>query len=208
MNLVQHYNDLTEVNELRVFTNFAVDLAALEKKIITRIAFTDAKDSYETPKRLLDAGWTIAKKTLDWHDSHHGDSGVNLFYKIFPENVSDVNDKQTRKRSTYSCHHSLSGSCSMGLWDKLDKDWIVNMARSWPERYITLIRLDRKRTKEEIAKMRYYRYKLVFKSDVARYFCNGWSPEEWPGVEGDRAFWATPKAPKKNGFIYKPPKES
>jgi hypothetical protein len=202
--LVQHYNDLTEVNNLRCYGNFADDLKKLEGEIKTRIAFTDAKDYYETPKLLLAAGWKIAKKTLDWHDAHRGDSGVNLFYKIFPYNVSDVNDKQTRKRSIYTCHHSLSGSCSMGLWDKLDKDWIVNIqARCYPERYITLLRIDRKRTKEEIAKMRYYRYKLVFKSDVARYFCNGFDPEGWTEAM-DRAFWAKPEAPKKNGFVYKP----
>jgi len=207
MRLVQHYNDLTEINQLRAYAGqtFEEAIKAQEALIRTRIAFTDAKDSYETPKLLLAAGWKIAKKTLDWHDSHRGDSGVNLFYKIFPNNVSDPNDKQTRKPSTYTCHHSLSGSCSMGLWDKLDKDWIVNIdKRSYPERYLTLLRIDRKRTKEEIAKMRYYRYYLVFKSDVARYFCNGWEPDKWPGVKGDIAFWNTPEAPKKNGFIYKP----
>jgi len=207
MQLVQHYNDLTEINCLRKYAGqtFEEAIKAQEALIKTRIVFTDAKDSYETPKLLLAAGWKIAKKTLDWHDFHGGDAGVNLFYKIFPDNVSDLNDKQTRKPSTYTCHHSLSGSCSMGLWDKLDKDWIVNMdGRYYPERYITLLRIDRKRTKEEIAKMRYYRYYRVFKSDVARYFCNGWKPNNWPGAIGDRAFWNTPEAPKKNGFIYKP----
>jgi len=205
VNLVQHYNDLTEINNLRCFTDFAKDLAKLEKQIKTRIAFTDAKNCYSTPGQLEAAGWKIGSKTLDWHDLHQGDYCVNLFYKIFPENVSYPKDKQTRKPSTYPCHHSLSGSCSMGLWDKLDKEWIVRKAdRSYPERYITLIRLDRKRTKEEIAEMRYYRYRLVFKSDVARYFVNGWRPEEYPGDVGDRKFWATDKAPKKHGFVYKP----
>src|SRR5208282_943052 len=106
MQLVQHYNDLTEINGLRIFTNFEKDLASMEKQIKTRIAFTDAKDNYQTPRLLLAAGWKIGAKTLDWHDSHHGDNCVNLFYKIFPDNVSNLEDKQTRKRSTYTCHHS------------------------------------------------------------------------------------------------------
>ena len=206
MQLVQHYNDLTEINGLRVWNkSFAEDIAELEKQVKTRIAFTDAKDCYETPKLLTAAGWKIGSQTLDWHDSHRGDYCVKLFYKLFPHNVSDPNDKQTRKSSTYTCHHSLHRSCSMGLWDKLDNEWIVNkLERTYPERYITLVRLDRKRTKEEIAKMRYYRYRMVFKSDVARYFINGWRPEEYPGDAGDKAFWGKPEAPKKNGFIYKP----
>jgi len=219
MNLCQHYNDLTEINGLRYGGDgryaqglkekvlpLEEALAKAEKEIKTRIAFTDVKTSYPSTIKLMDeAGWKIARKTLDWHDSHNGDSELRLYYKIFPGNKSDVNDKRTRESSTYTCHHSLNGSCSMGLWDELDKDWIVNMnVRSYPERYLTLIRLNRKRTKEEIAKMRYYRYRLVFESDVARYFANGWEPDEWPGSAGDRAFWNTKDSPKKNGFIYKP----
>src|SRR5258706_3374191 len=149
MQLVQHYNDLTEINKLRAYVGqtFEEAIKVQEALIKTRIAFTDAKDCYETPGLLLAAGWKIAKKTLDWHDVHSGDSGVNLFYKIFPNNVSDLNDKQTRKPSTYTCNHSLSGSCSMGLWDKLDKDWILNkLEPSYPERYITLLRIYRTRT--------------------------------------------------------------
>lgn len=219
MNLCQHYNDLTEINGLRYGGHgryegygqeakkvlpLAEALAEAEKKIKTRIAFTDVKTSYPATIKMMDAaGWKIARKTLDWHDSHGGDSELRLYYKIFPENKSDVDDKQTRKSSTYNCHHSLNGSCSMGLWDKLDADWIVNMqARYQPERYLTLIRLDRKRTKEEIAKMRYYRYRLVFRSDVARYFANGWEPDAWMGKEKEKAFWNTPEAPKKLGFVY------
>lgn len=216
MQLVQHYNDLTEINGLRYAgqgrygydkPNLSLEdaLKDLEKQIKTYVAFTDVKTSYPGTIELMDkAGWKIAKKTLDWHDVHCGDSELRMYYKLFPQNKSDIKDEQTRKHSTYTCHHSLSGSCSMGLWDKLDKDWIVNMLdRRYPERYLTLIRLDRKRTKEEIAKMRYYRYKLVFKSDVARYFANGWTPDEWPGRAGDIDFWNKEEAPKKNGFVYK-----
>jgi hypothetical protein len=204
MNLVEHYNDLTEINQLRVHGDFYKDLTAIEKKCKTRILFTDAKTNYDTCGLLDQAeGWKIARKTLDWHSWHGGDCELRLYYKLFTQNNS-VGKKGNRSYSTFSCHHSLSGSCSMGLWDKLDEDWIVNMKVSYPERYLTLIRLDRKRTKEEIAKMRYYRYRLVFKSDVARYFANGWEPNEWPGFKEEKGFWTTNEAPKKHGFVYTP----
>jgi hypothetical protein len=136
-----------------------------------------------------------------------------LYYKIFPENVSDLNDKRTRERATYPCHRSLNGSCSMGLIDNLGKDWLKSP--KFPERYLTLIRLDRKPTLREQAKMKYFRYRLVFKSDVASYYANGWNPEDYPvdklGVEPsmdfETKFWVSKKAPTIDGFVYDEPEE-
>ena len=212
MKLVQHYNDLTEVNNLRTYSRGSAgevldsltSLQNLEKTIKTYIAFTDVKPTnYPATAELMDkCGWKIATKTLDWHDWHGGDCELRLYYKLFPENVSDLKNKQDRGPCTYSCHQSLSGSCSMGLVNGLDKKkWLIS--KNNPHKYLTLIRLDRKRTKEEVAEMRYYRYKLVFKSDVARYFANGWLPEEWPGKVAEKSWWETPEAPKMNGFVYK-----
>src|SRR6267378_3442948 len=119
MNLAQHYNDLTEINGLRYagqgkygydkpVLSLEESLKETEKLIKTRIAFTDVKTSYPDTIKMMDkAGWKIARKTLDWHDSHGGDSELRLYYKLFPDNKSDVDDKRTRMGSTYSCHHSL-----------------------------------------------------------------------------------------------------
>src|SRR5258708_9529968 len=207
MQLVQHYNDLTEINHLRygIKSGYSAssvdlmdDLEKIEKQIKTRIAFTDVKTSYpETIKMMDKAGWKIARKTLDWHVVHRGDSELRLYYKIFPENNSDPKDKQKREAGTYLCHRSLAGSCSMGLIDNLGADWLKSPG--YPERYLTLIRLDRKRTKKEIAKMRYFRYRLVFKSDVARYFANGWHPDEYMGRDKEHEWWGTKEAPTING---------
>jgi hypothetical protein len=222
MRLVQHYNDLTEINQLRSYGlggNPLANLQALEKEIKTRIAFTDVKDSYGDSVELMNrAGWTIARRTRDWHRVHCGDSAMSLYYKIFPNNTSDPADKRKRAQSTYPCHHSLSGSCSMGLIDNLEKDWL--QSPKFPERYLTLVRLplssERKRTREEIAKMRYFRYRQVFKSDVARYFANGWYPDEYPkdaeasfygqaiSREFEEKFWASPESPKIDGFKFEP----
>src|SRR6266576_3045590 len=152
MNLVQHYNDLTEINGLRYQPyvapgqerpSLAKALAQCEAQIKTRIAFTDVKTSY-------------------------------------PE--------------------------SMRLIDNIGRDWLKSPI--YPERYLTLIRLDRKRTPEEIAKMRYYKYRIVFTSDVARYFANGWRHEDH--VDDDiygtkeKEFWASKDSPKIDGFKYEP----
>lgn len=209
MRLVQHYNDLTEINGLRhgISYNYGCSktLAKIEKDIKTRIAFSDVKKSHvETIKLMNEAGWKIARKTCDWHAVHKGDYELRLYYKIFPENISDPKDNRKRQQGTYSCHRSLSGSCSMGLIDNLNKDWLKSPV--YPTRYLTLIRLDRKRTKEEIAKMRYFRYELVFKSDVARYFANGWLPDEWPGRDEEHNWWTAGLGPKIDGFVW-PPKE-
>jgi hypothetical protein len=230
MKLVQHYNDLTEINQLRygiggsysnnVAANLQSDLKKLEGEIKTRIAFTDVKDCYpETVKLMTEGGWKVGRRTRDWHSVHQGDSAMTLFYKIFPQNNSDPKDVRTRERATYPCHHSLSGSCSMGLIDNIDKDWLKSP--SFPERYLTLVRLpltkDKRRTAEEVAKMRYFRYRLVFRSDVARYFANGWKPEDYPkddllqyGQPNSRQFedksWNSKEAPKIAGFKYEPAK--
>jgi len=214
LRLVQHYNDLTEVNGLRCHGRGPAgevldalgSLQLLEKEIKTYIAFTDVKaTNYPASKVLMDAaGWTVAKKTLDWHFWHGGDAEVNLYYKLFPNNKSDIKDKRVRAGGIYPDHRSLAGSCSMGLIDNLTKDWL--QSPSYPERYLTLIRLDRKRTQEEVAKMKYFRYTKVFESDVARYFANGWKPEEWIQRDGEKnKFWNIDvKAPKLDGFVYKP----
>ncbi len=216
MNLVQHYNDLTEINGLRYQPyvapgqerpSLAKALAQCEAQIKTRIAFTDVKTSYPETIRLMDeAGWKIGRKTRDWHRVHGGDRELRLYYKIFPNNNSDLKDERKRVNGTYPDHHSLSGSCSMGLIDNIGRDWLKSPI--YPERYLTLIRLDRKRTPEEIAKMRYYKYRIVFTSDVARYFANGWRPEDYfeDDIYGtkEKEFWASKDSPKIDGFKYEP----
>jgi len=202
MQLVQHYNDLTEIKQLRYVDRgvpSAEKVKELEKQVKTRICFTDVKAYSPGSIRIMDeAGWKIGRKTLDWHEAHQGDSELRLYYKIFPDINSDPNDKRKRQRPTYSCHHSLSGSCSMGLIDTLD-DWLKSPG--FPYRYLTLVRLDRKRTKEEILKMRYFRYRLVFRTDVARYFANGWLPDDWPGsVEKEKTWWNSKEAPTLKGW--------
>lgn len=216
MNLVQHYNDLTEINGLRYWgescgyyptdkqvndqDKFNAALAKYEKNCKTRVLFTDVKNQYSTYNFMKDApGWVHARHTLDWHSSHGGDYGVNLFYKLFPENNSDLKDKQERKQGTYMCHQSLSGSCAMGLVNDLDK-WL--QSPRYPNRYITVVRLQRKRTPEEIAKMRYFQYRLAFKSDVARYFVNGWIPNEYPFKtdQKERDWWESKEAPTLKGW--------
>jgi hypothetical protein len=203
--LVQHYNDLTEINNLRSYYGHNSDLEALkeiEKQVKTYVCFSDVKLCYPGTIELMDkAGWKVAKKTCDWHQVHGGDSELRLYYKLFPNNKSDINDKRTRAGGTYPDHRSLAGSCSMGLIDNIGADWLKSPG--YPERYLTLVRLTRKRTKEEIAKMRYFHYTLVFKSDVARYFANGWHPDKWPGYIQEHSFWNTAEAPKIDGFVYK-----
>ena len=217
MRLVQHYNDLTEICGLRYSDigenhyysqgDCSETLAKLETQIKTRIAFTDVKSNYpETIKMMDKAGWKVAKRTLDWHKVHKGDHEVRLYYKIFPDNKSDLTDKRTRQTGTYPDHHSLSGSCSMGLIDNLGKDWL--QSPGYPERYLTLIRLTRKRTKQEVAKMKYFRYSLVFESDIARYFANGWKFDDFLGRDEEKDWWKAGKGPKIGGFVWHPKEEN
>jgi hypothetical protein len=190
MNIVKQYPDLTEVNGLRYWGSQAESalkvLIKLEEKITTPYAFTDVKTCYPESIYLMDKapGWAPIRRTLDWHDWHAGDTEVRLYVKHFPNNKSQGLDNERQGRPTYPCHHSLSGSCSMGLVNRV-KDLFVS--ENYPERYLTLLRMVKKPTVKERKILKTFRYTKAFTTDTAVYYVNGWKFDEWVGSEAAAA---------------------
>jgi hypothetical protein len=197
------YNDITEVGKLMYATpkSFAVD----EKNIKTPLAFVHygERAGCDYGNLLKDAGWTQVTSQLNWHNYHNGDNNLPIWMKLFPENKPDKALISGAKLSMYPAHNSFAYGCGGRLINRFGNFMPTKLTDCNPihwHKFTTLIRIHggMKQKANRIAWLEamHYRELPEFETSEAKYWVNGWKPEEWPKYAGEREVWAKFKMPK------------